>query len=138
MPKVTAAQFEKLVRAGVPLADQLDPKAIRLEPGIAHLRIPFKPEFIRPGGTISGPILMALADLTMYAVVMTRIGPVEMAVTTHLGMSFMRRPLPGPLIAEGRLLKLGRRLAFGDILIFNEGDPEPVAQASVTYAVPDS
>ena len=136
MPTITAEQFEKLVREGVPLAAQLEPKAIRLEPGIAHIRIPFKPEFVRPGGTVTGPIVMALADITMYAVVMTRIGPVEQAVTTHLSVAFMRRPTPTPLIAEGRMLKLGRRLAFGDVLVFNEGDREAVAQVSVTYSVP--
>ena len=136
MPTITAEQFENLVREGVPLAAQLEPKAVRLEPGIAHIRIPFKPEFVRPGGTVTGPIVMALADITMYAVVMTRIGPVEQAVTTHLSVAFMRRPTPTPLIAEGRMLKLGRRLAFGDVLVFNEGDREAVAQVSVTYSVP--
>ena len=136
MPTVTAEQFETLVREGVPFAARLEPRAIRLDPGIAHIRIPFKPEFVRPGGTVNGPVVMALADITMYAVVMTRLGPVEQAVTTHLSIAFMRRPTPTPLIAEGRLLKLGRRLAFGDVLVFNEGDREPVAQVSVTYAVP--
>ena len=136
MPSITAEEFEKLVREGVPLAGQLEPRAIRLEPGIAHLRIPFKAEFIRPGGTVTGPIVMALADITMYAVVMTKPGPVEQAVTTHLSVAFMRRPTPTPLIAEGRLLKLGRRLAFGDVLVFNEGSRDPVAQVSITYSIP--
>ena len=136
MSKVTAEQFETLVREGVPLAAQLEPRAIRLEPGIAHIRIPFKPELVRPGGTVAGPIVMALADIAIYAAVMTRLGPVEQAVTTHLSVAFMRRPAPMPLVAEGRLLKLGRRLAFGHVVVFNEGLAEPVADASVTYSVP--
>lgn len=136
MSRITPEQFETLVREGVPLAAQLDPQAVRLEPGLAHIRIPFKPQFVRPGGTITGPIVMALADIAMYAAVMTRLGPVEAAVTTHLSASFMRRPVPAPLTAEARLLKLGKRLAFGDVLVFSEDDPEPVAHASVTYAVP--
>ncbi len=136
MPKITAAQFERIVREGVPMGGQLDPRVIRLEPGRAVLRIPYKPEFVRPGGSITGPVVMALADITMYALVMTRLGPLEQAVTTHLSVAFMRRPALAPLVAEGRLLKLGRRLAFGDVLIFSEDDPEPVAQASVTYSVP--
>ncbi|HXG82082.1 MAG TPA: PaaI family thioesterase, partial [Sphingomicrobium sp.] len=107
MSKITSEQFEALVREGVPLAAQLDPKAVRLEPGVAHIRIPFKPQFVRPGGTITGPIVMALADIAMYAALMTRLGPVEAAVTTHLSASFMRRPAPAPLTAEARLLKLG-------------------------------
>ena len=136
MSKISPEEFETLIREGVPLTAQLEPRAIRLEDGIAHIRIPFKPEFVRPGGTVNGPIVMTLADITMYAVVMTRLGPLEQAVTTHLSAAFMRRPAPQPLVGEGRLLKLGRRLAFGDVLVFNEGDPQPVAQASVTYSVP--
>jgi uncharacterized protein (TIGR00369 family) len=136
MSRITPEQFETLVREGVPLAAQFEPQAVRLEPGLAHIRIPFKPQFVRPGGTITGPIVMALADIAVYAAVMTRLGPVEAAVTTHLSASFMRRPAPAPLVAEARLLKLGKRLAFADVLVFSEGDPEPVAQVGVTYAVP--
>lgn len=134
---VTAAQFQALVREAVPMTRLLNPEVERLEAGFVRMRAPFDPAFLRPGGTVSGPVLMALADIAMYALVMSRAGPVELAVTTHLNMAFLRRPVPAAVIAEGRLLKMGRRLAFGDVLLFSEGVLDPVAQASVTYALPE-
>lgn len=133
---VTAAEFQSLVRDAVPIVRLMEPEVLRLEAGAVTLRAPFKPDFLRPGGTVSGPVLMALADIAMYALVMSRLGPVELAVTTHLNMAFLRKPPQEAVLAEGKLLRIGRRLAFGDVLLFAEGDPEPVAQASVTYALP--
>jgi acyl-coenzyme A thioesterase PaaI-like protein len=79
---------------------------------------------------------MALADLTMYAVVMSLIGRVELAVTTSLNCNFLRRPRPADLIAEGRILKLGKRLAVGEVSLYSEGSPEPVAHVTCTYSIP--
>lgn len=102
-----------------------------------RLRVPFRPEYLRPGGTLSGPTLMTAADTAVYFLILARLGPVPLAVTTSLDIHFLRRPAARDLLAEARLLKLGRRLAVGDVLLRVDGDSEPVAQANVTYALPE-
>ena len=110
-----------------------------------RMRAVYDASFLRPGGTIAGPITMGLADAALYALVLSRIGPVELAVTTQLSVNFLRRPAPGDLVAEARMLKLGRRLAVGEVWIWSEsalapdgaGDPErAVAHATGTYSIP--
>jgi uncharacterized protein (TIGR00369 family) len=92
---------------------------------------------LRPGGTISGPSIFALADVAVYLAVLSRIGPVALAVTTSATIDFMRKPAAGvDLRAEVRLLKLGRQLAVTDALIYSNGQPDPVARASMTFAIP--
>ena len=92
---------------------------------------------LRPGGTVSGPSLFALADVSVYLAILSRIGPVALAVTTGGGIDFMRKPEAGrDLIGETRLLKLGRVLAVGDVLIRSEGQEAPVARANMTYSIP--
>jgi len=92
---------------------------------------------LRPGGTVSGPTLFALADVSVYLIVLAYIGPKALAVTTNCSIDFMRRPSPGLLNAKTRLLKLGRRLAVGEVLIYSDGQNNPVARASLTYSIPD-
>jgi len=92
---------------------------------------------LRPGGTVSGPSIFALADVSVYLAVMAMIGPQGLAVTTGASIDFMRKPVAGrDLIAECRLLKLGRVLAVGEVLLFSEGNDAPVARASLTYSIP--
>ena len=92
---------------------------------------------LRPGGTVSGPSIFALADVSVYLAVLAMIGPQGLAVTTNCSMDFMRKPAAGAdLIAECRLLKLGRVLAVGEVLVFSEGGKAPVARASMTYSIP--
>ncbi|MDO5647640.1 PaaI family thioesterase [Paracoccus sp. (in: a-proteobacteria)] len=101
------------------------------------MRMPVDDRNLRPGGTVSGPSMFALADVAVYCAVLARIGPVALAVTTNASIDFMRKPTAGrDLIAECRLLKLGRLLAVGDVLIWSQGDDQPVARASMTYAIP--
>jgi uncharacterized protein (TIGR00369 family) len=101
------------------------------------VRLPVADRHLRPGGTISGPTMFSLADVSMYLATMAMIGPVTLAVTTNCSIDFMRKPAAGvDLIATGRLLKLGRVLAVGDVLIHSEGTIAPVARASLTYAIP--
>ncbi len=91
---------------------------------------------LRPGGTVSGPSIFALADVSVYLAILAMLGPVALAVTTNCSIDFMRKPAAGvDLVAKARLLKLGRVLAVGDVLIFSDGD-EPVARASLTYSIP--
>jgi len=105
-------------------------------PGTARLRLRYSDRNLRPGGTISGPAMMALADYAMYAVVLAHIGPVALAVTTNLSINFLRKPGPDDIVAEAKLLKLGRRLAVGDVLMWQEGLDGPVAHVTSTYSIP--
>ena len=102
-----------------------------------RLRLFAAEKHLRPGGTISGPAIFALTDCAMYLAVMSRIGPVALAVTTNCAIDFMRKPAAGrDLLCDLRLLKLGRNLAVGDALVFSEAMPAPVARASLTYSIP--
>ncbi len=92
---------------------------------------------LRPGGTVSGPAMFSLADVAVYLAILAMIGPEALAVTTNAAIDFLRKPAAGhDLLAEARLLKLGRVLAVGDVLIWSKGGAEPVARASLTYSIP--
>ena len=108
-----------------------------LQPDQIVVRLKVAPRHLRPGGTVSGPNMFALADVAIYLAILARLGPVALAVTTSAHVDFMRKPAADTdLIATARLLKLGRNLAVGDVLICAEGSSEPVARASMTYAIP--
>lgn len=101
------------------------------------LRLRVAERHLRPGGTVSGPAIFALADVALYLAILARIGPVALAVTTNCAIDFMRKPAAGrDLLGKARLLKLGRSLAVGDVMVFAEGQHEPVARASLTYSIP--
>ena len=101
------------------------------------LRLKVAERHLRPGGTVSGPSIFGLVDVAMYLAILSRIGPVALTVTTNCAIDFMRKPAAGrDLLGEARLLKLGRSLAVGDVMVFSEGLAEPVARASLTYAIP--
>jgi len=92
---------------------------------------------LRPGGTVSGPAMFALADVSVYLAILAMIGPEALSVTTNCSIDFMRKPAAGTdLFCEARLLKLGRVLAVGDAMILSEGMAAPVARASLTYSIP--
>ena len=92
---------------------------------------------LRPGGTVSGPTMFGLADVAMYLAILSHLGPVALAVTTNCSIDFLRKPEAGSdLRAEARLLKLGRSLAVGDVLLFSRGMNAPVARAGLTYSIP--
>lgn len=105
-------------------------------PGEVRLELISRDSHLRPGGLVSGPTQMALADTAAYAMVLAHIGPVAMAVTSALNYHFLRPCLPGTIAAEARLLRLGKRLAVIDVRLFGGGDPRPAGQATVTYAIP--
>ncbi|WP_230532885.1 PaaI family thioesterase [Microvirga roseola] len=106
-------------------------------PRTARMRMDYHERHIRPGGTISGPAMMALADLALYVTLLAHIGPVALAVTTSLNFNFLRKPEHRALISDCRLLKLGKRLAVGEVSIFSEGSPDMVCHATGTYSIPD-
>ncbi len=101
------------------------------------LRLKVAERHLRPGGTVSGPSIFGLVDVAMYLAILSRIGPVALTVTTNCAIDFMRKPAAGrDLLGEARVLKLGRSLAVGDVMVFSEGVGEPVARASLTYSIP--
>ena len=107
-----------------------------LDEHVTRLVLPAAAVVVRPGGTIAGPTLMMLADAAAYAAVLARIGPVAMAVTSSLSISFLRKPTPGEVLADATVLKLGRRLAVVDVRLYAADQQDPVAQATVTYSIP--
>ncbi|BCX17114.1 MAG: hypothetical protein KatS3mg117_0796 [Geminicoccaceae bacterium] len=135
---MTAAEFEALATEGVPYVGMLGFRVRRFEPGRVEVELPFRDLLLRPGGTVCGPALFALADITLYGVVLSLVGRVELAVTTDLTMHFLSKPRPGDLEGEGRILRLGTRLAIGEVVIRSLGRSEPVAHAVGTYAIPES
>jgi uncharacterized protein (TIGR00369 family) len=136
MPRLDAAGIDAFLAAHFPVARGTHNTIEEI--GEAHVRVrrPFDPRFVRPGGTLSGPTLMGLADTTMYFLVLSQIG--RDAVTQDLNIQFLRRPAQVDLIGEARLLKLGRRTIVGDILLYSDGEPRPVAHATATYAILDA
>ena len=105
-------------------------------PMSARMRLHYRDDHLRPGGTISGPTLFALADVALYVAILAQLGRVKLAVTTNLTINFLRKPGPGDLIGAARLLKLGKRLAVGEVTITSVGASEILAHATGTYSIP--
>jgi uncharacterized protein (TIGR00369 family) len=135
-PKIPGEAFLDLAAKSVPFVAALGCRVERFEAGALTIRLPYADLLRRPGGTICGPALMALADIALWGLVMSVLGRVELAVTTDLNFHFLRRPAPVDVLAEARLLKLGRRLAVGEVTMCSEGDPHPICRAAGTYALP--
>ena len=104
--------------------------------GGCRVRRAFSEKSLRPGGTISGPTMMGLTDFAMYVAILASVGPVPLAVTTNLNINFLRKPAQRDLIAEARLIKLGKRLAVGEVEIYSDGEEEMVSHATATYSIP--
>jgi uncharacterized protein (TIGR00369 family) len=135
-PRISAAAFRALAFEGVPFAGQLGCRLERFEAGLVTVRMPWQELLRRPGGTICGPALMALADVTLYGVVLSMVGEVALAVTTDMTIHFLSRPAPKDVVASGRLLKLGRRLAVGEVIMHSDGDARAICHVVGTYAIP--
>lgn len=136
MPKMSAEELEQFLYSHFPDSAHRAFKVESVEDMFASVRLTFDKRHLRPGGTISGPSLMTLTDTTMYMALLGMIGPVALAVTTNLNINFLRKPAQADVIAECKLLKLGKRLAVGEVTMYSEGDREPVAHATVTYSIP--
>ena len=120
------------LQAGVPLAQILGIEAVALAP--LTLRMPPAPLALRPGGTVSGPALMTLADVAMWAALLVANGAEDLSRTTHLAIHFLRAVAPGPVIAEPRILKPGRMLTYGEVWIRGEGEDRPAAHVTTQWA----
>jgi uncharacterized protein (TIGR00369 family) len=114
------------------------PTVLEVSPGRVKVMAPYREGLLRPGGVISGPVLMSLSDTAAYALVLAHIGDQLMAVTSQLSMNFLRGAAPGDLYAEAEMLHLGRRNAVCDVRLWTEAPERLAAQAIVTYAIPQS
>jgi uncharacterized protein (TIGR00369 family) len=135
---LTVAELEVFLRAEFPQVFNAD-SGVSIENvwhGGARVRQAWREAHIRPGGTISGPTMMALADFAMYVAVLAAVGPVGLAVTTNLNINFLRRPGRADLLAEAKLMKLGKRLAVGEVALTSAGSDDIVAHVTATYSIP--
>jgi uncharacterized protein (TIGR00369 family) len=127
-----AKEYPQLAESGDFVLDELSDMG-------AKLRMRYNQRHLRPGGTISGPSMFTLADVGLYCAILGELGPVAMAVTTNLNINFLRMPGQRDLVAECRLLKLGKRLAVGEATLVQPGEggkTQIVAHATATYSIP--
>jgi len=135
--KLNIEQLQGFLAEHFPQGEQYG-ELVELGDGTATMRLPVDDQHLRPGGTVSGPAMMGLADVTVYAALLSRIGPVPLAVTTQLNINFLRKPSADrDIFATAQMLKVGKRLAVGEVYILSEGDEEPMAHATMTYSIPD-
>jgi len=111
-------------------------KILNTKPNYLSMLMHISDEHLRPGGTVSGPTMFLLADVSFYLATLSIIGPKSLTVTTNCSINFLRKPNIANLISESRVLKIGKTLSVGDVLIYSEGIKEPVAHASLTYSIP--
>jgi len=135
MPKMTADEIEDFMKKSFPQA-RMPIDIEELRDGFLRIRVTVTDQHLRPGATVSGPTLMTISDTAMYYLVLGMIGPVALALTTNLNINFLRAPKLGDVIAEAEMLKLGKRLAVGQITLYSAGSDDPVAHATVTYSIP--
>lgn len=136
MARISVDAFEALIREQLPLVELFGIRTVSIGDGRAVMRMHYDPSLLRPGGTVAGPALMALADVAMYAGVLGLIGPVALAVTTSLNINFLRKPPPQDVVAEARILKLGKRLAVAEVLLRTDAAEDLVAHVTGTYSIP--
>lgn len=136
MSGMTAEEFNASIAEDLPWAAEAGMRAAEMGDGTATLVVPYAAGMLRPGGTISGPTMMALADACMYATVLAALGPVKLAVTTNFNINFMRKPESTDLIARGSVLKLGKRLCVLQVDLYSQGSDDLVAHATGTYSIP--
>jgi uncharacterized protein (TIGR00369 family) len=136
--KMSVAELEQFLHIEFPQAFSAGDIAIeRVDGQSCLLRQRYSDQMLRPGQTVSGPTLMALADLAMYVVLLSAIGPIGLAVTTNLNINFLRKGQPGQdVLAAARLLKLGKRLAVGEVSLSSGTLPDPIAHVTSTYSIP--
>jgi uncharacterized protein (TIGR00369 family) len=103
----------------------------------ATITYPVGPQDLRPGGTVAGTVLMAVADIALYVAILGEIGIVPLTVTTSLNINFLRKPEAGKnIVAVCKLIKLGRALAVGEVSLYSVGSDALVAHAVGTYSIP--
>ena len=134
-PVMTAIELEDFVAAAFSHAPRTYLCDAVTEAGVI-LRLPIGTEHGRPGGTVSGPSMMGLADAAAWLATLSRIGPVALAVTTSLNINFLRKPPIADIEAHADLIKLGKRLSVSEVRVISTATKEVVAHATVTYSIP--
>jgi uncharacterized protein (TIGR00369 family) len=134
MSKVTTGKFNEIIKIELPSAAEVGIYLQSIDEGKAELVLPYSENSLRPGGTIAGPFMMMLADVCMFAVVLSILGEIKLAVTTSLNINFLRKPANTDLVARGSTIKMGKRLAVLEVSIFS--DEDIVAHATGTYSIP--
>jgi uncharacterized protein (TIGR00369 family) len=132
---VSPAAIQAIMRAGVPLTDAWGVEVLNAAAGVALLRMPHAPQLLRPGGVISGPALMGLADAAFWCAMLSLSEGRDQSLTSNLTISFLRRVPPRAVLAEARVLKQGRTLAYGEVNIRSEGGEDVLAHVTTTWAV---
>ncbi len=135
---LTAKQVETLIRGGLPAAAEQGVVVESVGENRARVRYRFETSMIRPGGTVSGPTLMSLADAAMYAAILANLDGQEMAVTQNLNINFLSKPGQADLIGDAEILRLGRRSAMLEVRLYSDGNDVMVAHVTGTYAIPSS
>lgn len=134
--QLTAEQVEDVIRKGLPSAGGDSFRVEEVRVGYARIRLPFTRWMVRPGNLVSGPALFTAADAAMYALLLSHLGPVVMAVTANMNLNFLNPAPLGDVVAECKLLRLGMRLAVMEVSLFTGPDKTLVAHATGSYAVP--
>ena len=134
--RITAGQLEDFLAEQFPQGARYGALE-RLGDGWAEMKLEVSDEHLRPGGTVSGPALMGLADIALYAALLTQIGLVPLAVTSNLNINFLRKPVANcPVIASARMLRVGKAMGVGEVYLRSQGNDDPVAHATISYAIP--
>lgn len=133
---LSATELTQIIRQGVPSAEDTGFEVDWAEGGRVQCRSRYSDKHLRPGGTISGPTLMGLADAAMFAVILAHFGRLEMAVTTNLNINFLNKPAPADVIAIAEPLKIGKRNVVLDVRLYSDSDKVLVAHATGTYSLP--
>lgn len=133
---LNAKEIEDSIKEWVPMAADIGLNIEEVRHAYARIRIPFQDKHIRPGGTISGPVMMTAGDTAMYVAILGSLGEMAMAVTSNLNINFLKRPDQLDLIAEANIIKLGKRIAFCEVAIRCDGSEELVAHVTGSYSLP--
>ncbi len=136
--RITLAEFNGLLREHLPMMTDWGMRVDAIGHGTATLSLPASRRFLRPGDTVSGPVMMGLADVALYAALLGAIGPVPLAVTSNLTINFLRKPGAGAIRAEAAILRLGRRLVTGEVRIYGGSSDDLAAHVIASYAIPEA
>lgn len=129
-------EFIRLQHQHLPMSEWFGFQVESFENGTCTVRAVYSDEFLRQGGTVAGPVLMALADFATYGAIMSRSGDYLQAVTSNFSINFLRRPEPGDILADATVIRLGKRLAVGTVELRSEASTGLVAHATCTYSIP--
>jgi uncharacterized protein (TIGR00369 family) len=130
---ITPAEIEAIIHAGVPLGAEWGVRVLEAAPGFARLELPASPRVLRPGNTVSGPAIMGLADMAMWAALLAGTGGQDESLTTNMHVNFLRACGPGPIVAAARVLKGSGRTIFGEVTVTRSGSDEVAVHITTSW-----